>query len=71
MPEYVLDVTIPIRFASENNILETSQDGEEQKSEAKKGLRLRKNRANLVGFFNPIPECLSIQPVLCLVYKQQ
>lgn len=56
VPKYVLDVTIPVRFALENLASFT-------------GLRLEGGKASIVGFFNPIPECLNREPVLCIVHK--
>jgi len=53
--EYVVDVTLPVRFQLE-----------------KESLKIGKvDKAHLLGFFNPVPECLKMGPALCLVFARR
>ena len=56
-------MTIPVCYALEPV----------KNAEGKVGLTISGCKQSIVGFFNPIPTCLTIEhdnPILCIVYKQ-
>ena len=64
MPKFVCDVTVPVCYALDPV----------KNAEGLAGLVLSGCKQSIVGFFNPIPDCLPIDhrnPTLCIVYRAQ
>ncbi len=63
VPKFVVDVTIPVCFALDPV----------KNAQGMVGLTLSGCKQSIVGFFNPIPACLTIEhenPILCLIYEK-